>query len=129
MLKGRLKLCIIKHNGQCRYNYLVLSRDKSYIAKNINLHKMFFEADIIKMFDFVINNMFLFCLVDAFFKTIAISIGTNFAPLLVDLFLYSYEADAIHEIHKKNEKKLTRSFNFTFHYRDGILLRIIQCSH
>jgi hypothetical protein len=43
--------------------------------------------------------------------------GTNCAPLLADLFLYSYEADFIQGLLKKNEKKLARSFNFTFHYK------------
>ena len=48
-------------------------------------------------------------------------VGTNCAPLLVDLFLYSYEADFIQGLLKKNEKKLARSFNFTFHYLDDVL--------
>jgi hypothetical protein len=47
--------------------------------------------------------------------------GTNCAPLLVDLFLYSYEADFIQGFRKKNENKLARSFNFTFRYIDGVL--------
>ena len=46
--------------------------------------------------------------------------GTNCARLLADLFLYSYEADFIHVLLKKNEKKLARSFNFTFHYIDNV---------
>jgi hypothetical protein len=41
--------------------------------------------------------------------------------LLADLFLYSYEADFIQGLLKKNEKKLTRSFNFTFRYIDDVL--------
>jgi hypothetical protein len=47
--------------------------------------------------------------------------GTNCARLLADLFLYSYEADFIHVLLKKNEKKLARSFNFTFHYIDNVV--------
>jgi hypothetical protein len=47
--------------------------------------------------------------------------GTNRARLLADLFLYSYEADFIHVLLKKNEKKLARSFNFTFHYIDNVV--------
>ena len=48
--------------------------------------------------------------------------GTNSVPLFADLFLYSYEADFIQEgILKKNEKKLTLSFNFTFRYIDDVL--------
>ena len=47
--------------------------------------------------------------------------GTHCVPLLADLFLYSYEADFIQGILKKNEKKLARSFNFTFRYIDDVL--------
>ena len=47
--------------------------------------------------------------------------GTNCAPLLADLFLYSYEADFIQGLLKKNEKKLARSFIFTFRYIDDVL--------
>jgi hypothetical protein len=48
-----------------------------------------------------------------FQQTVGIPMGTNCAPLLADLFLYSYEADSIHGLLKKNEKKLTRCFNIT----------------
>jgi hypothetical protein len=47
--------------------------------------------------------------------------GTNCAPLPDNLFLYSYEADFIQRLLKKNEKKLARSFNFTFRYIDDVL--------
>ena len=65
---------------------------------------------------------YLLCLVDVFFqKTVGIPMATNCAPLLADLFLYSYEADFIQGLLKKNEKKLARSFNFTFRYIDDVL--------
>ena len=35
--------------------------------------------------------------------------------------LYSYEADFILGLHKKNEIKLDRSFNFMFRYIDNVL--------
>jgi hypothetical protein len=47
--------------------------------------------------------------------------GTSCASLLADLFLYSYEADFIQGLLKKNERKIVRSFNFTFRYIDDIL--------
>ena len=56
-----------------------------------------------------------------FQQTVAIPMGTNCAPLLANLFLYSYEADFIQGLLKKNEKKLARSFNFTFRYIDDVL--------
>ena len=48
--------------------------------------------------------------------------GINCSPLLADLFLYSYEADFIQGLLKKNEKKLARSFDFTVRYIDDVLL-------
>jgi hypothetical protein len=47
--------------------------------------------------------------------------GTNCAPLLADLFLYSNESDFIQGLLKKNERNLARSFNFTFRYIDEVL--------
>jgi hypothetical protein len=41
-----------------------------------------------------------------FQQTVGIPMGTNCPPLLTDLFLYSYEADFIQGLLKKNEKKL-----------------------
>ena len=56
-----------------------------------------------------------------FQQTVGIPMGTNCAPLLADLFLYSYEADFIQGLLRKNEKKLARFFNFTFRYIDNVL--------
>ena len=56
-----------------------------------------------------------------FQQTIRITMSTNCAPLLADLLLYSYEANFIQGLLKKNEKKLARSFNFTFRYIDDVL--------
>ena len=48
--------------------------------------------------------------------------GTNCAPLLADLFLYSYEAEFIQNLLKdKTKKHLAKSFNFTFRYIDDVL--------
>ena len=55
-------------------------------------------------------------------QTVGIPMGTNCAPLLADLFLYSYQADFIQGLLKKNEKKLAQSFNFTFHCIDDVFL-------
>ena len=56
-----------------------------------------------------------------FQQTVGIPMGTNCAPHLADLFLYSYEADFIQGLLKKNENKLIRSFNFTSRYIDDVL--------
>jgi len=47
--------------------------------------------------------------------------GTNYAPLLVDLFLYSNETFYSQGLFKKTEKMLGRSFNFPIPYIDDVL--------
>ena len=47
--------------------------------------------------------------------------GTNCAPLLADVFLYSYEADFIQSLLQRKDKKLAQSFGFTFRYIDDVL--------
>jgi hypothetical protein len=47
-------------------------------------------------------------------QVVGIPMGTNCARFLANLCLYLYEADSIQGPLKKDEKKLARSFNFTF---------------
>jgi hypothetical protein len=56
-----------------------------------------------------------------FQQRVGMPMGTNCAPLISDLFLYSYEADIIKGLLKKNEKKLAQSINFTFRYMDDVI--------
>ena len=47
--------------------------------------------------------------------------GTNCAPLLADLLLYSYEADFVQHLQKSKSRKQRKSFNLTFRYIDDVL--------
>ena len=47
--------------------------------------------------------------------------GTNCAPLLADIFLYSYEAEFIQSLLSTGKKKLASQFNFTYRYIDDVL--------
>ena len=67
------------------------------------------------------NSTYLLSLMDVFFNRQSAYLWVQNAPLLADLFRYSYEADVIPGLLKKNEKKLARSFNFTFQYIDDVL--------
>jgi hypothetical protein len=69
----------------------------------------------------LIDNTFVIFVGRVLQHTFGMLMGTHFALFLADLFLYSYEADFIQGLHKKNEKKLARSFNFTFRYIDDVI--------
>jgi hypothetical protein len=60
----------------------------------------------INMLEFLIDNIFVFFGGRVFQQTVGIPIGINWAPLFADLLLYSYEADFIQGLLKRNEKKL-----------------------
>jgi hypothetical protein len=116
-LRELVQLCFIKNNGQRRYKYLVLGRDRSYFDST----KKFSETDIFNMPEFLMDNIFVMFGGRVFQQTGGIPMGANCVLLLTDTFLYSYEADFIQGLLKKNGKKLARSFNFTFHYMDDVL--------
>ena len=66
------------------------------------------------MFESLIDIIFVIFGGRVFQQSVDIPMGTICAPLLAHLFFYSYEADFIQRLLKKNEKKLARSFIFTY---------------
>ena len=46
--------------------------------------------------------------------------GTNCAPLLAEIFLYSYVAEFIQTLVKSGKRHLAKSFNFTYRYIDDV---------
>ena len=60
-LRELVQLCFIKKNGQRRYKYLVLGRDRSYFGKknHSDSTKKFSETDIINMLEVLIDNIFV----------------------------------------------------------------------
>jgi hypothetical protein len=59
-LRELVQLCFIKKNGQRKYKYLVLGRDRSYFVKHhSDTTKKFSETDIFNMLEFLIDNTFV----------------------------------------------------------------------
>ena len=56
-----------------------------------------------------------------FQQIVGIPMGTNCAPLLADIFLYSYEAEFIQSLLSTGKKKIASQFNFTYRYIDDVL--------
>jgi hypothetical protein len=61
--------------------------------------------DKVNMFKFLIDNIFAMFGGHVFQQTVGIPMGTNCAPLLTGLFLYSYEADFIQGISRKMKRR------------------------
>ena len=52
---------------------------------------------------------------------VGIPMGTNFVPLLADLFLHSYENEFLDKLIKEGKRKLARKFNLSYRYIDDLI--------
>ena len=80
---------------------------------------MFTADSICEMIEFLIDNIFVQFGGRLFRQVIEIPMGTNCAPLLADLFLYSYENEFLDKMIKSGHRRLNhRSFNLFYRYID-----------
>ena len=126
-LKSRLATIIrnsfIHKNGNRRYKFLGLGREGLYFVKEHSDSKnKYTEDDIVNMLEFLVDNIFVVFGGKVFQQIVGIPMGTNCAPLLADIFLYSYEAEFIQSLLSTGKEKLASQFNFTYRYIDDVLL-------
>ena len=125
-LKNRLATIIrnsyIHKHGNQRYKYLVLGREGPYFVREHSDSKSkYTEEDIIRMLDFLVDNIFVVFAGKVFQKIIGIPMGTKCAPLLADIFLYSYEAEFIQSLLSSGRKRLASQLNFTYTYIGDVM--------
>ena len=104
-LKTRLKETIHKAFSHRNYGskFVVLGYNSIYFSNKIQKGKTCYsEEQVISMLEFLIDNIFVYFGGTLFQQVVGIPMGTNCAPLLADLFLYSH-------------------FNFTYRYIDDVL--------
>ena len=83
-------------NGNRRYKYLGFGHKGAYFVKeHSDSENEYSEDDMIKMLEFLVDNIFVVFARKVFQQIVGIPMGTNCAPLLADIFLYSYEAEFI----------------------------------
>ena len=73
------------------------------------------------MLECLIDNIFVQCGGCVFQQTVGIPRGTNYAPLLTDLFLHSNEVDFKADLIQREEHRLTSSSDLNFRFVDNIL--------
>ena len=121
LLKSRMNNIInnaFKHkNGATRYTHIKVSRNKSYFTSDpLNGDNKYTANDICKMIEFLVDNIYVRFGGQLFRPMVGILVGTNCAPLLADLFLYSYENEFLDKLIKKGKRKLARKFNLSYQY-------------
>ena len=96
----------IHKNRNRRYKFLVLGREGPYFVKEHSDSKIkYTEDDIINMLEFLVDNIFVVFGGKVFQQIVGIPMGTNCAPLLADIFFYSYEAEFAQSLLSTGKKK------------------------
>ena len=104
------------------FQFLALGREGPYFVREHSDSKnKYTEDDIINMLEFIVDNIFVVFGGKVFQQIVGILMGTNCAPLLADIFLYSYEAEFIQSLLSTGKKKLASQFNFPYRYIDDVL--------
>ena len=111
-------------NGSVRYTHIKVTRAKGYFTQNITGDgDNIYTADIIcEMTEFLIDNIFVQFGGRLFRQVIGIPMGINCAPLLADLFLYSYENEFLDNMIRSGHRRLARLFNLCYRYIDDLIV-------
>ena len=107
LLKFRMNNIInnaFKHKTKAtRYTRIKVGRNKSYFTNvPLNGENKYTANDICKMIEFLVDNKYVRFGGQLFRQMVGIPMGTNCAPLLADLFLYSYENEFLDKLIKES---------------------------
>ena len=70
---------------------------------------------------YLLDNIYIRFGTKLYRQIVGITMGTNCAPLVADLFLYCYERDFMDSLHHDNQADVIEAFNSTSRYLDDLL--------
>jgi hypothetical protein len=77
---------------------MIGKQDTYFVRHHSNCPYKYSEADIKGMLGFLVDNIKVLFGDRVFQLSVGIPMGTNYAPTLADLFLYSYEAKFVQKL-------------------------------
>ena len=92
-----------------------------FTSDPLNGDNKYTANDICKMIEFLVDNIYVRFGRQLFRQMVGLPRGTNCAPLLADLFLYSYENEFLDKIIKEGKRKLSRKINLSYRYIDDLI--------
>ena len=97
-----------------RYTHIKVIRSKGYFTHVINGggDNTYAANNFCKMIEFFIDNIFMQFGGCLFRHVTGVIMGTNCAPLLDELFLYSYKNEFLDNMIRSGYRRLSRSFYF-----------------
>ena len=109
-------------NGASRYTHIKVGRNKScFTSDPLNGDNKYTANDICKMTEFLLDNIYVRFGGQRFQQVAGIPMGVNCAPLLANLFFYSYENEFLDKLIKEGKRKLARKFNLSYRHIDDLI--------
>ena len=90
------------------------------ILKNLKKHHTWSCQNVCEALTFLLDNIFI-RFGTKMYKVFLIPMGTNYAPLVADLFLFCYERGFMMSLSDDKQADVIGAFNTTFRYLDDIL--------
>ena len=117
-LSNLIKWCFDRE----RKTYICTSESKGFFSStDYKSYKSWTCSDLCNALSFLLDNIYVRFGEDLYKQVVGIPMGTNCAPLVADLFLYTYEKEFIQNLQKQRKFDELKCFNNTSRYLDDIL--------
>ena len=108
----------IRENTQ----YLACNEECAFFTSDVyNNHNLWSCQKVCDALVYLLDNIFIRFGTKLYRQTIGISMGTNCAPLVADLFLFCYVRDFMTSVSRENQADIIEAFNSTSRYLDDLL--------
>ena len=112
-LKETIDQCFVHKTGNRRFQYVVIGyTDTYFVQDHSDAPQKYSDTDVIKMLEYLIDNIFMEFGRRIFQQKIGLPMSTNCAPLLADLFLYSYKAEFVQESPQSRQETPCKTIQF-----------------
>ncbi|KAK3085109.1 hypothetical protein FSP39_024511 [Pinctada imbricata] len=102
--------------------YICTSESKGFFsATEYKSYKSWSCSDLCSALSFLLDNIYVRFGENLYKQVVGIPMGTNCAPLVADLFLYTYEKEFIQNLQKQRKHDDVKCFTGTSRYLDDIL--------
>ena len=106
----------IRENTQ----YLACNEECVFTSDVYNNHNLWSCQKVCDALVYLLDNNFIRFGTKLYRQTIGIPMGTNYAPLVANLFLFCYERDFVKSLLRENQADI-EAFNSTSKYLDDLL--------
>ena len=103
------------------FSYLFCNEEYAFLTSDVyNIYNLWSRQKVCDALVYHLDNIFIRFGTVLYRQTIGIQMGTNYCPLVADLFLFCYERDFMMSLSQENQADIIKAFNSTSTYLDDL---------